>query len=63
MLGRSNIGRESYLMMDNADATFITGKELDEDNNEWLAINLLKLRYAPEVLKYIVHIQCKVLKY
>ena len=54
LLGRANVG-ESLLMIDNADAVFIIGKEFDVDNNEYLAINLIKIRYCEESLTYICY--------
>lgn len=54
LLGRQNVG-ESYLMIDNADAAVILGAEYDSEGNKWLGWNLIKLRYAEEVLSYIVY--------
>lgn len=54
LLGRNNVG-ESLLMIDNSDAVIIIGKEFDQNKVEYLGMNLLKLRYAPEVLKFICY--------
>lgn len=54
LLGRSNIG-ESMLMIDNSDAVVIIGEEFDSEGNRYIAFNLIKLRYAEMVLKFICY--------
>lgn len=54
LLGRSNIG-ESMLMIDNSDAVVIIGEEFDSEGNRYIAFNLVKLRYAEMILKFICY--------